>query len=70
MLKENQEALASQLNVPTISEEPPIYTPENAALSSDDNYDDEDLYADDDYDDEEVGEEADDDDDFDYDDID
>lgn len=69
VLKENQDALASQLNAPTTSEEPPMYAPEDAALSSDDDYDDEDLYADDDYEDEEVEEEADDD-DFDYDDID
>ena len=62
--------MASQLNEPTTSNVPPVYTPEDGELSSVDYEEDEDLYDSDDYEEEEVEEEDLDDDEFDYDDID
>ena len=69
VLKENQEALSSQLNEPVTSAEPPVYAPEDSDFDSDDYEDDENLYESDDYEEDEAEEDADDD-DFDYDDID
>ena len=70
VLKENQDALASQLNEPATSDVAPIYAPEDKSSSSNDYEEDEDLYDVDDYEDEEAEEEDLDDDEFDYDDID
>ena len=68
ILKENQDALGTQLNQPVPSEEAPVYTPSEEEDSLAEAYEDD--YDEDDYEEETDDVEDEDDEEFDYEDID